>query len=309
MAAHVIIATKGRPECLPSLFAHLQRQTLAPKTVVAVGTQPSDIASLQGHSLGEQTEVVLSVSERPGLCIQRNVGLGVLESRGAFTVTEQLQSPHFVAFFDDDFRPATDWLENCAQAFSEDPSIAAVSGRVLADGIHGAAISERDAEEYLTGVRPAEPHWASGEHQRDLGSMYGCNMAFRSVVFAETRFDENLPLYGWQEDQDMTGQARRFGRTVYHPACRGVHLGSKAARVSGVRFGYSQVANPLYLVNKGTMSRRKTTRFLARHLVANTVKSVLPAQTVDYPGRLKGNVLALVDLVKGRCHPTRILEL
>lgn len=251
-------------------------------------------------------ELEIILSPRPGLCIQRNLGLDALRRRGLF---DEGAEESFVVFFDDDFRPASDWLSHCAELMTTSRSVAALSGRVLADGVHGTPLSETDAVAFLSGAAPPRQHWASGRETRDLGSMYGCNMAFRSVVFASSRFDENLPLYGWQEDQDMTSQARRWGRTIYYPKCRGVHLGSKSARVSGVRFGYSQVANPLYLVTKGTMSRRKTTEFLAKHLVSNTIRSVTSAQTVDYPGRLKGNLLALVDVVRGRCHPTRILDL
>lgn len=305
--AHVIIATKGRPECLPHLLTWLNEQTLAPKTIVVVGTQESDVATLRGASVGSDTPIHILLSSRAGLCIQRNLGLDELRKRGVLGADSDPAS--FVAFFDDDFRPAPDWLAQCAQLMSTAPDVAALSGRVLADGVHGTLISEDDVEAYFNGTKPAEPHWASGPETRDLGSMYGCNMAFRSVVFWSSRFDENLPLYGWQEDQDMTGQARKWGRTLYHPKCRGVHLGSTSARVSGVRFGYSQIANPLYLVTKGTMSRRKTTQFLAKHLMANTVRSVATKKVIDYPGRLRGNLLAIVDVVRGRCHPTRILDL
>ncbi len=307
MDAHVIIATKGRPECLPQLLMWLGRQTLPPKTVLVVGTKESDVTTARGASLSPDTQLRVLLSPRAGLCIQRNVGLDELRNQGLLGADSDPAS--FVAFFDDDFRPAPEWLAQCRQLMIASPGVAAVSGRVLADGVHGTPISEDDVEAYFDGTKAPEPHWASGPEPRELGSMYGCNMAFRSVVFWSSRFDENLPLYGWQEDQDMTGQARKWGRTLYHPSCRGVHLGSKSARVSGVRFGYSQIANPLYLVSKGTMSRRKTTRFLAKHLMANTVKSVTSRHAVDYPGRLRGNLLAIVDVVRGRCHPTRILDL
>lgn len=307
MDAHVIIATKGRSECLPPLLNWLGKQTLAPQTVVVVGTQESDVATARGVSLGPATDLRILISARPGLCIQRNVGLDALRGLGKLGADADPDS--IVAFFDDDFRPAPDWLAECARLMTNSGSVAAVSGRVLADGVHGTPLDETDVDAYFSGAKSPEPHWASGDEARELGSMYGCNMAFRSIVFSSSRFDENLPLYGWQEDQDMTGQARKWGRTMYHPKCRGVHLGSKSARVSGVRFGYSQIANPLYLVNKGTMSRRKTTQFVAKHLVANTVRSVTSRQVVDYPGRLKGNLLAIVDVVRGCCHPTRILDL
>jgi hypothetical protein len=41
-----------------------------------------------------------------------------------------------------------------------------------------------------------------------------------------------------------------FGTVVRITSARGVHLGAKLGRGSGVRLGYSQVANPLYVAHK-----------------------------------------------------------
>ena len=65
-------------------------------------------------------------------------------------------------------------------------------------------------------------------------------------------FDEQLPLYGWLEDVDFSRRVAGYGRVVKVSAARGVHLGVKAARQRGVQLGYSQVANPVYLMRKGT---------------------------------------------------------
>jgi GT2 family glycosyltransferase len=63
----------------------------------------------------------------------------------------------------------------------------------------------------------------------------------------DVMFDERLPLYGWQEDVDLSRRLAAFGTVVKVPAARGVHLSVKLGRNSGVRLGYSQIANPLYL--------------------------------------------------------------
>ena len=41
------------------------------------------------------------------------------------------------------------------------------------------------------------------------------------------RFDENLPLYGWQEDVDFSLQIAPFGRLAKSDKLLGVHLGSQ----------------------------------------------------------------------------------
>jgi hypothetical protein len=89
----------------------------------------------------------------------------------------------------------------------------------------------------------------------------------------------------------------------------GVHLGVKSGRTSGLRFGYSQIANPIYLMRKGTMSLSFGGKSILKNLAANLFRSVRPEAYVDRVGRLKGNLFALGDLVRGKLHPGRITEL
>jgi hypothetical protein len=306
MEAHVVIATKGRPEALPQLLESLGRQTKLPSSITFVGSCAQDVESVERHALAARCPIELLIAPSAGLCIQRNCAVDhLVKAQTVRSVTRQF----FVVFFDDDYRPAHDWLEQAAQLFESQSEVVGLTGRVLADGVHGYPLDEQAAEDYLSGRRLPERHWATGSQSRTLTSLYGCNMAFRDTVILRCRFDENLPLYGWQEDRDYTAQAKQFGNTLYTPTCQGVHLGSKSGRVSGLRFGYSQVANPLYMWEKGTMSARNGLRFVARHLLSNSVRTLQANQQNDYPGRLRGNALALLDLARGTCHPTRVLQI
>ncbi len=123
------------------------------------------------------------------------------------------------------------------------------------------------------------------------------------------RFDENLPLYGWLEDVDFSRRVAPYGRIVKNWRMKGVHLGNKRGRTSGVRLGYSQVANPIYLLSKGTVSLNFAFIQLSRNLLANFAKVIRPEPWVDRHGRVFGNVLGFFDLVRGRLHPTRIFDL
>jgi hypothetical protein len=300
----VVIATKGRSTWLPSLITNLTSQTLLPHSIVVVGSETSDVESLRDYVCENDVIVEVITSSTPGSCIQRNCGL---------TTSRKLLGENqdfFVVFFDDDFRPAPNWLEQAQLTFQGDPTVMAITGQVLADGVHGASISEEQAEAYISGRIPANPHWASGDTVRPVGSVYGCNMAFRKRVVETYQFDENLPLYGWQEDQDLTAQAKKFGRAIYVPQCKGVHLGISSGKSPGIKVGYSQIANPLYLLKKGTMPPKKAWLFMTKNLAANAIKSFSnKRKRVDYPGRLKGNTLAIADALLGRCHPTNILKL
>ncbi len=299
--ATVIVATKGRPAEVAALLARLERQTLLPRRVLIVGAssadfEPAAIASVRSY------ECHGWVSKRLGTTAQRNEGIDFLRD------ADLLQEDALTVFFDDDFRPADTWLAECAAVLHKDREIQAVTGLVLADGAHASALSDEDADRFLEGVIDARPHWASGR-QRDIGSLYGCNMAFRASVLLPCRFDEELPLYGWQEDRDITGQVRAFGRVTFEPTCRGVHLGSSGGRASGLRFGYAQVANVIYLWRKGTVEAHVLVKFLARAVASNLLKTVKGKRKPIYFQRLKGNALAVADLVRGTCRPRRIIDL
>jgi len=301
MNSYIVLATKGRAAELRTLLDQLAQQTFPAKLAVVVGTSTSDIQGLDRHPLTVAGGARVMVSDRAGLTTQRNVGIeAVLEMH-----PEAAFDNSFMVFFDDDFRPAGDWLERCAESF-KDSSIVGVTGQVLADGARGAAIGEDDAMRYIRGERTRQAHWSSGLESRDVRSLYGCNMAFRGTAITRFRFDEALPLYGWQEDLDLSAQVRQLGRTIYAPGPRGVHLGVKGGRISGLRFGYSQIANPIYLWRKGTMSPAVMTRFLVRALGANVLRTLSRDARADYVGRLRGNIRAVSDLIRGDCHPTRI---
>src|SRR5690606_30638203 len=103
---------------------------------------------------------------------------------------------------------------------------------------------------------------------------YGCNMAFRRSAIEGVRFDERLPLYGWLEDVDFSAQAGRKGVLLKSETLVGVHLGVKGGRTSGVRFGYSQIVNPVYLLGKKTIGRRQAGANMLRTFAANHVKAL-----------------------------------
>jgi len=94
-----------------------------------------------------------------------------------------------------------------------------------------------------------------------------------------------------------------------------VHLAHKSGRGSEVSVGYSQIANFWYFTRKGI--GYPTGLFVRQNLFGLPLRNFLGifrrqqdyAHRLDRRGRFLGNCLAIVDLVRGRLHPQRILEL
>lgn len=285
------IATSGRRDVLRDTLVQLDRQELRPQRILICPSASDDVDWDHAASLTIAAE---RIDGQKGSSAQRNA---ILDVAG---------DADLIVFFDDDYLPADRFIAEVERLFRQEPDVVAATGDVLADSVHGAGIGLQQALAVLARDRP--PQTAS---IRTVENTYGCNMVFRMAAIrrAGARFDENLPLYGWQEDVDFCGQLAAEGRIVHAAALRGVHRAVKRGRTSGVRFGYSQVANTVYLARKGTMRRGRAWRLSVPPVVANLVFSLLPQSLIDRRGRLKGNLLALWDLARGRLDPRRILSL
>lgn len=285
MRIHSVIATTGRPAIARKIALRLGEQVRQPDGIVVVGACSDDLAGIEGAL--DNVETLVS---RRGLCRQRNAALDHLEGR-----------TDVVVFFDDDFVPANDFLTRLETLLRERPDVVGATGILVGDGAQGKPIGFEDAVCRLdvSGQRPAP-----GES--DCLSLYGCNMAIRLSAARGLRFDEKLPLYGWQEDVDYTHQLSWRGRLVRTSELTGVHMGARSGRTSGKRLGYSQIANIVYLWRKGTMRPWLGERLLFQNIVSNVVRILWPEHDIDRRGRLAGNLLALRDLLRGTIDPERI---
>ena len=294
MKLAVVIATYGRRELLQRTLSVLGQQLRLPDEVVISAPDNTHTAPYESGRFP-----VSFVFGRQGSCVQRNQALERV--LGRYDV---------ITFFDDDFLPAQNYLANLERCFRDNPDWAVVSGDAVYDGALGPGITFEEGLELLEdlaakGYMKMPPETGL----RDNVGAYGCNMSVRAELIGDKRFDERLPLYGWQEDIDFTSQLRKAGRVVMLNTLYGVHLGAKGGRVSGVRFGYSQIVNPVYLVRKGTVPLRFALNLIWRNIAANLVKSFRPEPHIDRRGRLKGNMIAAAHLVRGRVEPEYILQL
>ena len=288
----VAIPSTGRAKILPDTVRAIARQKRLPDLLILSLAYPEDIGDLDIKALPFPAKVVMG---RKGATAQRN------------RVFEECTPDDIVLMLDDDFLMAPDYLQKTLEVFQADPEVVLATGTVLADGIRGPGYNHAEGRQLLAELNRDD----LPDTIRPAFSGYGCNFAFRvSVVAAyELWFDEDLPLYSWLEDVDFSRRIARYGKLVKSGAMRGVHLGTKTGRTPGVKLGYSQIANPVYLKRKGSMTLAHVLEMTSRNTLSNLLHSVRPPPYADFRGRFKGNLLALTDLVRGRVAPARILDL
>lgn len=283
----VVIATTGRSEIVARTVAQLSKQTCPPDLVLVIGASEEDVALV---ATGNTIKAIIS---RKGLCIQRNYGLNYVGDN--FDI---------VLFFDDDFLPDHNYVKYVKHFFQTQPDLVGATGVLVADGAHGTPIEFDAARRRIDSFSaPMSAAW------QETTWLYGCNMAMRTSALNDLRFDEALPLYGWQEDVDFSSRLARFGKLGRFASLTGIHLGTRSGRTPGIRLGYSQVANIIYLRRKGTIRAAKGWTLMLRNITANIVKSLFPEPHIDRRGRLRGNLQAIGDFLLGRIDPRKILTL
>ena len=289
------IATKGRPAILAETLRLLENQTRRPDVIIVCPTCEEDVPT---RDIPEINLPIRVIHGPTGSCAQRN------------TVLKNTNDMDLVLFIDDDFFLEPDYLSRCERLFEVRSEVVASTGQVLADGINGPGFTPDLARQLLAETTHEKSTNISASVKTTYAA-YGCNMAVRCSTVREEciRFDEKLPLYAWQEDVDFSRQLSKFGEVVFDSRLRGVHLGHKSGRTSGVKFGYSQVANPVFLCRKGTLSLFFACRLMMKNAIMNILRSPFPEPWADRRGRLKGNALAVLHFFQGKLDPEVILKL
>ena len=281
------IATRGRPAILAEVLRDLGRQTRPADRIIVCHVTPGDVgAPLPG---------IEYLTAPAGLPRQRNA------------IMDRAADCDILLFLDDDFLAAPGYCAVTEAVFAARPDVVVTTGTVIADGANGPGYTVEEGRAMLAADAP--PAGQLDAHPHFNG--YGCNMAFRMAVVREhgIRVDEALPAYAWYEDLDVTRLIGRHGAILRLGGARGVHLGAKVGRTPGLKLGYSQIANPVYLARKGTYPWNRALRSMARHCAMNLARSPRPEPWADRWGRFRGNLLAFADWARGRLAPGRILEL
>jgi GT2 family glycosyltransferase len=292
----VVIASKGRPEILAATVESLQSQTVPVGHVFCAVTSQDDIQP-QTAARPEVTTLYSAV----GSTRQRNAAIDRAVDR--FEI---------IIFLDDDMQLAPNYIEAALEFLKDHQGIVAFSGHLLKNG----DVTRDEARQLIDSYRDVPTDYRPLFRCRGFWTMHGCNMVARSRVLKYERFDENLPLYGYAEDYDLSVRLRNYGRVGRFRKCVAVHLETPCGRVSEKRVGYAMLANNWYFLRKRVTHCSTPLlgylRFAFRLALLeplNTVVSCAVLGRRQRVGRLQGNLLALRDILFGVSSPGRINEI
>jgi GT2 family glycosyltransferase len=293
----VVICSLNRAVILHETVCSIQQQSLLPTQIIISTPGPE-------HVLPETMALpgVQHVLSRLGSTAQRNRGLDAV-----------VHGTDLVAFLDDDFELSESYFNEMSRLFRAFPEVVIACGTLLYDGGRGKTpqISRADARKMCEVATSSFDNLAEPAY-KPMDWAYGCNMFARLAAVAGIRFDETLPMYAWLEDSDY-GFRCTIGRCgpVACLGAKGIHLGWRGGRTAGVRFGFSQIVNPIYLWRKARVFplRHIVINYWLRCLLGNILGILRRDQKWDRPGGLKGNLLGFMHLLRGNCDPTEIIRM
>ena len=286
----VVVCSANRPDVLSETIESLMHgQSLQPREIIVSVFNPAHVPEKI-----RRPAVRVVVSSRQALSAQRNAAV------------KAVRTP-YTLFLDDDVEIAPNFIESMESLLDEVEDVVVATGFVVVDGVRGDTGVEREP------ARTAVLNYVREHENCDREEGYGCNLFVRTKVFDQVLFDENLPLYGWLEDLDFSTNCLRYGRIVRNAGTCVAHLGAPTGRISGLKFGYSQIVNPFYLWRKN--GKPRLTHVVFAHWVVPVARNFrrtlmrVHGNRSDRTGRFKGNMIGFRHLLAGKVDPSYILQL
>ena len=285
----IVIVSANRPEVLRETLHSISRQSYQAEEIILILNSKAD---LPNPMMGSSYVIHYSTES---LTKKRNLGI-ILSQK----------SSDSILFLDDDVELHPDYAAEACSYLESHPEVLALSGQVLADRW----MPRAQAREIVSKTIPPPALFRStGKHW----ILYGCNMLIRREILMEESFDENLPLYSWGEDYELSIRIARRGLVgrLSSPIC--LHLKAPAGRLKRGELTWTMIANSYYFLQKGSIHTsllKGYFRFFyctARLITQQFLQDILELRS-GFPGT-RGGIRALSDLVLGRLHPLRLTEI
>lgn len=293
----VVIATTGRKALITETLISLLGRDSLPACIVISGAKEGDLPDIE--SFESEVNLILTLSPEKGAATQRNHGL-----------TQLPKDIDFVSFLDDDVEMHNSYFAEVRHVFESSPELVAFSGMVMVNG----DIEPQQARQRLDAHVIPKGMPSFGYLRNKWPGLYGCAMNMRREIIDRVKFDDNLPLYSLGEDIEVGFRLSQYGAVGGSARCPLVHLATKTGRIAEVGVGYAQIVNYLYFVNKDIGYPRLRCYFerMMQIPFANLVYTFFPQldsyRAVDRKGRLRGNMIAFQDLIIGKAHPSRLID-
>ena len=289
MRVSLIIATKDRTEPLAAALESAATALPSDGEVIVVdGDRTRSAESVVAELRRRHPEVsVLYLSSKPGLTLQRNVGIDAA-------------SGDVLVFVDDDctFEPG---LFEALTAAYRDPTVVGATGRVVepSRGRMGTDVHSRLRWLLVGGGRQGRMSSFGFRrpivdlaHARDVEYMPGALMSARRQLAAEVRFDEQLTDYCLGEDDDFSFRLSRRGRIRYEPAALVHHHQLGVSQMDQRKLDRLRVVNRAYLFRKNFPQTLKARAGFAALLLMLCGHRILNREWSGLRGLLEGIWLA-----------------
>lgn len=259
LTTSVIICTRNRiadiVPCLESLIV----QTVVPEEIIIVD---SSDRSLQKYA---EFKAVFSESRfththlkyvhtAPGLTYQRNKGIA-------------LCTRDIVHFLDDDVILTSHYIASMRTIFEDNLSYAGGMGTIINIPVPARLNWHRMLrsifllqKDYASGnftLSGMPTHAYGTEKLKKVQVLGGCCMAYRSWVFKEYQFDEQLKRYGFMEDCDFSRRVSYNYPLFYNPTARLAHNPSVSNRDGIIDNRAMYIKNYRYLFYKNVYPRNR----------------------------------------------------
>jgi GT2 family glycosyltransferase len=212
MRHELVICTKDRPcearQCLESVALQTER----PNRVIVVDSSATEATRRAVEEVSRVTGLnTWFLHTRPGLTLQRNVGLDHLD-----------ESTDIVHFVDDDTILEPGYLQGILSGFEQLPEAGGVGGRISNLPEHQPhwhrrlflLNSRRQGVLLRSGVNILS---FTGDRPRRVGWLSGCSMSYRCRDIAGLRFDEGRAGNGVGEDVDFSARVAKRAPLMWMP--------------------------------------------------------------------------------------------
>ncbi|MEM9038297.1 MAG: glycosyltransferase family 2 protein [Actinomycetota bacterium] len=276
-----VICTRNRPVDLERTLVSLAWQTHRCHEILVIDDSDHDRRDeTEQVCSGVDADVKILTKDTPGLTASRNLGIE--------TVTGDV-----TMFFDDDVVLRPDYLHEIASAFAADDGLAAAGGSIDDDHIYG--FRRLRALVMIPGVKSGRVYrsgWSSQTpfaETREIDHLIGCNMAYRTSVMTQYRFDDDFRGYALGEDLDFSHRLRLDGHRILSVGtARLWHLTGDARHDRA--WGYRE------MVIRPIVAGEKFNR--AAFLVSAT--TFLLTNSIKNRERARGNLAGIADVMRRR---------